>query len=146
MNIIEQLEAKKATVRQRAEAFCRAIDEVIELFKGDEDHPVAGPATQSNGPARKSRAVPAHSGALAIAREVAKVREPFGTAEVRTAAGIEFKQASNWILRAAKSGWLKRLEFGSYQRTENYPQDTEELHRQIRAEVDADLAKKRGED
>lgn len=76
-----------------------------------------------------------------IIASIRKLNEPF-TAKVLRANGIfeNTKQASNYIMRAEKKGWLKRIGHGQYSRTRDFggnagavnPSDTlAAIHRDI---------------
>jgi hypothetical protein len=75
---------------------------------------------QRTGPKLGQRRVLSTDGAelLGVA---GKLAEPFGAKEIAETAKCEWKRASNWILRARKSGWIAQVERGQYRRTGKFP-------------------------
>jgi hypothetical protein len=149
MNLIDQLRTKLDELTRQS----RAIEHAIQVLVGAEP---AKPKPEPR-PAKLERQARSGNGQIkkpAVRRgendkflpTVAKLREPFSAGDLRDALKVEHKAASNLIIRWTAKGWLKRLDFGTYQRTPAFPTDTSnvlsDLRNQIRGEVDADLAKR----
>lgn len=80
-------------------------------------------------------------------KTVSTLPQPFGSEEIMKSCDMLFKNASNWLLRSAKRGWIKRVGFGKYERTEEFPdvkqlQALDEVTKTIRQETDQAIAKR----
>lgn len=132
---VEEIDNDILGLQKDIDALTAARTTIVNLYGGETEVPPAPVKKPSRGGQIVDRpdvkiVTPGATG-KPLSPDTAKIiaiaagmTEPFSTSDLRVAANCDAKQASNFIIRWTAKGWLKRLEFGSYERTPAFPGQT----------------------
>ncbi|HEX3889446.1 MAG TPA: hypothetical protein VHX90_01230, partial [Verrucomicrobiae bacterium] len=73
---------------------------------------------------RNAKVAPKLESKELLVQMIGKLKQPFSSADIIAATGVEYKKASNILTQWKGKGWLKKVSYGAYERTDSFGGDS----------------------